>query len=77
MAAAGDAYFASHPDERIFLEQLALAVPTPNHPDWLLMESSIERAVENALYKRLTPRQAIAGASEEIAAILAEANERP
>jgi multiple sugar transport system substrate-binding protein len=77
VVAAGDAYFASHPEDRVFLEQLALAVPTPNHTDWLLMESSIEKAVENALHKRLTPRQAIAQASEEIAAILAEANERP
>jgi ABC-type glycerol-3-phosphate transport system substrate-binding protein len=74
IAAADDPYFESHPGERVFLEQLALSVPTPNHPDWLLMESSIERAVENALHGRLQPAEAIAEAAREIDGILAKAN---
>jgi multiple sugar transport system substrate-binding protein len=73
VAALGDEYFENHPHERVFLEQLALSVPTPNHPEWLMMESMIEAAVENAIYDKLTPEQAIAGAAEEIEEILDEA----
>jgi len=68
---ADDAYFLSHPEERVFLDQLASAVPTPNHPEWGRMEAAIETAVEEALYKRLTPEKAVAQAAHEIQAALA------
>jgi multiple sugar transport system substrate-binding protein len=67
--ADNDAYYQARPNERVLLEQLALAVPTPNHPAWLDMEAAIEDEVERALYKKATPGQAIAAASARIAAL--------
>jgi multiple sugar transport system substrate-binding protein len=66
-----DAYFASHPEEKLFLDQLASAIAPPNHPEWGRMEASIETAVEQALYRRLSPEQAIAQAARDIQAALA------
>ena len=63
---ADDPYFAAHPEEKVFVEQLALSRATPNHPAWGEMESAIEGAVEEALYDRLTPEQAVAKAAREM-----------
>ena len=67
--AATDAYYQERPKERILLDQLALAVPTPNHPAWLDMESAIEDEVEKALYGKTTAAQAIQAASDRIDAL--------
>lgn len=66
IGAENDPYFAAHPEEKVFLEQLALSRTTPNHPAWGRMEGSIEGAVEEALYGRLTPEQAVAKAAREM-----------
>jgi multiple sugar transport system substrate-binding protein len=71
IAAADEGYFAAHPMEKLFLEQLALAVATPNHPEWGRMESAIETAVEEALHRRRTPEAAIRQAASEIQGVLA------
>lgn len=63
---------ALSPEERVFLEQLALAIPTPNHPEWGRMEAAIEDAVEQALYRKLSPELAIQHAAKEIIIILAK-----
>ena len=63
---AEDPYFDAHPEEKIFVEQLARSRATPNHPAWGEMESAIEGAVEEALYGRLTPEQAVAKAAREM-----------
>lgn len=71
-AAAGaieDPFYAGDPHQRVILEQLATAVPTPNHPAWLDMESAIEDEVEKALYGKVTARQAVAAASARIDAL--------
>jgi multiple sugar transport system substrate-binding protein len=64
--AESDAYYQARPNERVLLEQLALAVPTPNHPAWLDMEAAIEDEVEKALYGKATAAQAIQAASARI-----------
>ena len=69
--APDDAYFAAHPAEKVFLDQLQSAVPTPNHPEWGRMEAAIESAVEQAVYRRLSPEQAIAQAAHDLQAALA------
>jgi multiple sugar transport system substrate-binding protein len=66
IAAEDDPYFAEHPEEKVLLQQLALSRATPNHPAWGRMESSIESAVEEALYGRITPEQAVAKAAREM-----------
>lgn len=63
---AEDPYFDTHPEERVFVEQLALSRATPNHPAWGEMESAVEGAVEEALYGRLTAEQAVAKAAREM-----------
>lgn len=68
-AAAGlenDPYFAAHPGERVFLEQLGSAVFPPNVPQWGEIEAAVESWVEKALYGQVTPEAAVAGAHAEI-----------
>jgi multiple sugar transport system substrate-binding protein len=64
-----DAYYQQRPMERVLLDQLALAVPTPNHPAWLDMEAAIEDEVEKALYGKTSAAQAVKAASERIDAL--------
>jgi multiple sugar transport system substrate-binding protein len=74
---ADSSYFAAHPEEKVFLDQLALALPTPNHPEWGRMEAAIEDAVEQALYRKLTPERAVAQAAREIQGALASPSAKP
>jgi multiple sugar transport system substrate-binding protein len=69
--ASDDAYFAAHPREKVFLDQLSSSVSPPNHPEWGRMEAAIESAVEQALYQRLSPEQAITQAAHDLQAALA------
>ena len=64
-----DAYYQQRPMERVLLDQLALAVPTPNHPAWLDMEAAIEDEVEKALYGKTSAAQAVKAASDRIDAL--------
>ncbi|MEO6463515.1 MAG: extracellular solute-binding protein [Candidatus Eisenbacteria bacterium] len=68
--AIDDPFYAGDPHQRVLLEQLRTAVPTPNHPAWLEMESAIEDEVEKALYGKVSAAQAIHAASERIDALL-------
>jgi len=68
--AADDAYFAAHPGEKLFLDQLGSSVAPPNHPEWGRMEAAIETAVEQAMYHKITPEQAITQAARELQAAL-------
>ncbi len=69
VGAIDDPFYAGDPHQRALLEQLATAVPTPNHPAWLDMESAIEDEVEKALYGKQTAAQAVAAASAKIDAL--------
>ena len=64
--AESDAYYLERPKERVMVMQLALAVPTPNHPAWLDMEAAIEDEVEKALYGKASAAAAIKSASDRI-----------
>ena len=66
VGAVADVYYQSRPNEAVMVEQLASAVPTPNHPAWLDMESAIEDEVEKALYGKATAASAISAASKRI-----------
>jgi multiple sugar transport system substrate-binding protein len=60
------AYYREHPEEQVMIRQFATAHPTPNHPRWVEMEAAIEDEVEQALYGKKTPAQAIADASRTL-----------
>ena len=64
------AYYREHPNEQVMLRQFETAVPTPNHPAWVEMESAIEDEVEEALYDRKSAPSAVASASRRITALL-------
>jgi len=74
---ADPAYFAAHPEEKVLLDQLALAEPTPNHPEWGRMEAAIEDAVEQALYHKLSPELAVTKAARDIQAALVSPSAKP
>ena len=67
--AIDDPFYAADANQRVLLEQLATAQPTPNHPAWLDMEAAIEDEVEKALYGKVTAAQAITAASARIDAL--------
>jgi multiple sugar transport system substrate-binding protein len=67
--AIDDPFYAGDPNQRVLLEQLATAVPTPNHPAWLDMEAAIEDEVEKALYGKVTAAAAVRAASDRIDAL--------
>ncbi len=69
VGAIDDPFYASDPNQRVLLEQLATAVPTPNHPKWLDMEAAIEDEVEKALYGKVTAAAAVTAASAKIDAL--------
>ncbi len=60
------AYYLERPDERTMILQLENAYPTPNHPEWVEMEAAIEDEVEQALYGKKTPAEAVAAASRKL-----------
>jgi multiple sugar transport system substrate-binding protein len=67
--AIDDPFYADDANQRVLLQQLATAVPTPNHPAWLDMEAAIEDEVEKALYGKVTAGQAVRAASARIDAL--------
>ncbi len=69
VGAIDDPFYANDPNQSALLEQLATAVPTPNHPKWLDMEAAIEDEVEKALYGKVTAAQAVSAASAKIDAL--------
>jgi multiple sugar transport system substrate-binding protein len=71
-SAVDDPAYVERPGERKLLEQLASAVPTPNHPDWLDMEQAIEEEVEQALYGKKSAAAAVHAASLRIDQVIAK-----
>ena len=61
------AYYRGHPEEQVMIRQFETAVPTPNHPAWVEMETAIEDEVEQALLDRKSAPQAVADAQRRLA----------
>lgn len=70
IAAGQNAHFTGDPFKVVFNQQLELARSTPVHPDWIELEEIIERAVEAAMYKALSPDSALHRAKTQIDALL-------
>jgi multiple sugar transport system substrate-binding protein len=60
------AYYREHPREAVMIRQFETAFPTPNHPAWVEMEAAIEDEVEQALYGRKSPAEAVADANRKL-----------
>jgi len=69
-SAASDTYFVSHPNDRVFLEQLGTAVAPPLHPKWVDIEEIVNAELEEAIYGTKTPEAALASADRRITAVL-------
>lgn len=65
-----DPYFQANPGEQAFMKQLDTAVFPPNVAAWSDVEGAVEKWVEEALYGKVTPAQAVAKAHAEINQIL-------
>jgi len=65
-------YFTEDEHHKVFISQLQSSRATPPHPKWVYIEQVIEEAVEKAMYKKLTPAEALDEAAREITALLRE-----
>ena len=70
IAAAQDSYFVTHPRDRVFVEQLRTAVSPPLHPRWVEIEEILNSELEQAIYGRKSPEQALRAADTRITAAL-------
>lgn len=69
-SAAADSFFVEHPGDRVLLEQLRHARPSPLHPQWPAIERILEDEVEQALYGKKTSADCLRDADERIRKIL-------
>jgi multiple sugar transport system substrate-binding protein len=65
-----DPYYRNNPDLSIFQDQLKYAFSPPPHPKWVYIEETIEKAVEQVMYDRKSPRGALDEAKSEIDKLL-------
>jgi multiple sugar transport system substrate-binding protein len=65
-----DPYYQNNKNLLIFQEQLRSAISPPAHSKWVYMEEIIERAVENVMYDKKTPKEALDEAKIKIDRIL-------
>jgi len=71
VSAEADSYFASHPMDRVFLNQLKTAVAPPLHPRWVEIEEIVNGELEQAIHGSKTPEAALRSADARIAEVLA------
>ena len=69
-AALLDPYYDAHPMERLLQEQNDIAYAPPASPQWQDIEEAINARLEECLYGRITPEQALALIDEETNSIL-------
>lgn len=61
-----DPYYQEDPDLLLFQHQLQNSVSPPAHPKWVYMEEIIEKAVEEVMYDKKSPDQALDQAKKKI-----------
>jgi ABC-type glycerol-3-phosphate transport system substrate-binding protein len=64
-------YYDAHPEERVYLDVLRTSKAPPPHPGWVDMQEAINTAIEEVLFGRTEPREAMARADAAIGAVLA------
>jgi multiple sugar transport system substrate-binding protein len=65
-----DPYYQENKNLLVFQEQLKCSRTSPAHPRWVDIEEIIEKAVEEVMYDKKTPSQALDEAKDEIDKIL-------
>jgi|GEM_PF-255510 len=65
-----DPYYQEDPYLKVFQEQLNFARTPPVMPEWVYIEEQIEKSVEQAMYRKLTPTQALDKAKQSIDKLL-------
>jgi len=65
-----DPYYRNNPDLSLFQEQLKYAISPPPHPKWVYIEEIIEKAVEEVMYEKKSPQEALGEAKSEIDKLL-------
>jgi multiple sugar transport system substrate-binding protein len=68
--ASSDPYYMENPDLLVFQEQLKFAISPPPHPKWVYIEEIIEKAVEEVMYDKKSPQDALNEAKSEIDKLL-------
>lgn len=71
VGAEDDPYYAEHPEDRVFVEQLRTSVSTPAHPRWSEIEDVVNEALEQAIHGTRKPEDALREGSRRIEALLA------
>jgi multiple sugar transport system substrate-binding protein len=69
---AGEIIRDVHPLAMVFLDQLNYAVPSPVHPQWVLIQDIVEDAVQKAIYHKAEIEDILRSACGEITRILNE-----
>jgi len=57
-------YYQSHPEQRLFFEQVTYAVAPPSHPKWVEMQEHLTRAIEEVILNGRPPLEALQAALE-------------
>ncbi len=52
-------YYQTHPEQRLFFEQVRTAVAPPSHPGWVQMQEQITRMVEQVILNDRDPEAAL------------------
>ncbi len=59
-------YYVTHPEQRVFFEQVRYAVAPPAHPAWVQMQERITRVVEEVILNNRDPAVSLKEATEVI-----------
>lgn len=65
-----DPYYSDHPMERLLLEQCEIAFPPPPSPFWQEIEEVVNARLEECLYQKISPEEALARIESETNSIL-------
>lgn len=71
-ASINHSYYQTHPNERIFFQQMLTAVAPPNHPNWVSIQEEITNAIEKVAVGGMAPKRALDEAAIRINSILKE-----
>ena len=69
-AAINHPYYQTHPEQKLFFEQVRYAVAPPAHPAWVQMQERINRMVEEVILNGRDPKRELGQVTAEINRIL-------
>ena len=65
-------YYQTHPNEKLFFQQMLTAVAPPNHPQWVSIQEEITNAIEKVVVGNIEPKRALDESNARIDKILKE-----